>query len=418
MLTEAGVAGWTAIGVAPNVFADLGDSDDDAVRALVRLRDVLAQKGNLRAAVAFTSAVYRRKVQRLGEQHPDALLELGAMGALVDKAGRTEDATKMLEQAWTGLRSTAGGRDLRLAVVAGNLGVHYLKIGLPMKAEQTLEVAPRIRRDVAPESTGQVAAQLGELLLRREKADEALPLLQEAWDRTRTQYGPSDKRSVARARTLAGVLVRLGREKEAIPVLRIALAAAIEEGDLETKARLGFQLGCALDSNGQREEATRFVDESVRYTRQAGDPHPDLPTRVATYARMVARSGWGVEAEGLLREALEAEIRLYGDDSAEVGARYATLGHIASQVGRRREALGWLEAGMSILRRTAGDAHPQTRFAVDQLARLWIAEAHDAVKRRDHGGAREILMRTRPMVLAVLGPKHHTMVEIESFHLV
>jgi tetratricopeptide (TPR) repeat protein len=424
VLDEAELAGpWEAwLETVPPVYLDVGDlpAAEQGDRLLVQLREYLSQSGQLRAAVALTRALVRRRVSALGDEHPDTLAEVGALGALADRAGKTAEASQLLERAFQGLRSVAGGRDLRLAVVASNYAWHHLRIQQPIKAEQCLEQALRIRREAAPETTGPVAAQLAELLIRRGRVEDALPLLTEAWERYRDMYGVRDPRTVARAQTLASLLVAEGREAEAIPVMRVVLEAATRSDDGEARAQAAFQLGVALENAGKREEAMRLVEDALRWSRDHGSaagPHPELSTRLSQVSRMVLRRGRPQEAEGLLMEALEADRRTYGEASAEVAVRYANLGHLCAQLGRRPEAMGWLEPAASLLRSNLGDEHPHTRFAVEELIRLWIEEGKDGVRRRDYRYARDVLIRARDLARPVFGDKHWTIAEIRKFNL-
>lgn len=420
VLSEAELAGWGAVLAGmPAAWLEVGEGSPPVLgeRLLANLREHVSQTGNLRAAIALTRALVRRRIASLGEEHPDTLAEIGALGALADRAGKVAEAGQMLERAYTGLRSVAGGRDLRLAVVAVNLAWHHLRMNAPIRAEQCLEQAWRIRQDVAPETTGSVAAQIGELLVRREKPEEAIPYLQDAWERYRDQYGTTDPRTVARARTLAAVLTALEREVEAIPVLRVVHEAALRDDDAEKRAAVQFQLGKALETAGKGEEAWRLVEEAVRWTREHGDPHPELPARLGALSRMQVRRGRPMDAEGLLKEALQADTLLYGPSSPEVAARYANLGVLCIQTGRAHEAIGWLEPAAKLLRGTLGDAHWQTRFAVEALVQLWVEMARTAVKERDHGYAREILMAAQEIGVG-LGEKHRLMAEIRKFGLI
>ncbi len=422
LLAEADLpASWPrALAGVPAEWLDIPDDIEPEAQGeqlLFYIREYFSQQASLRPALATTRALAKLRVARLGDSHPDALVELGALGALADRAGRLAEAEPLLVRAYEGLRSVAGGRDVRLAVVAQNLAWHWLRVNKPVQAEQCLEQAYRIRRDVAPATTGAVAAQIGELLVRREKHAEAVPYLQEAWERYRDEHGESEPRAVARARTLAVILIGLDRDVEAIPVLRVVFAAATREGDPARRATLAFQLGSALENVGHREEALRLVEESVRWTRDAGDPHPEFATRVSSLSRMLLRRGRPTESEGLLQEALEADLRINGDASSEAAVRYAQLGHFYAQQGRVAEAMGFLEPASSVLRSTLGDEHFQTRLATEVLVGLWIDLARAAASKRDHREARDLLRRADALARAVLGPRHHTVVTIAEFGL-
>ncbi len=419
LLAESGFSeGWSSVlsEVHPDWLAvDHADEHQQADLLLVYLREYYSQIGELRVAIAITRALVKSRLAEFGEEHPESLVELGMLGALADRAGRAADATQMLEQAYNGLRSIAGGRDLRLAAVASNLGLHCLRIGQYQRGEQLLEQAFRIQQDLAPETTGALAAQIGELLIRRQRPEEALPYLDEAWQRYVDDFGVSDRRTVARARTLAATLNMLGRGAESIPVLRVVLDAAIAEGDGEQRATVSFQLANALEAAGQREESIRLMNECIRWTRQNGDPHPDLPERLNVLSNMVLSRKRPEEAEGMLREALEAELRLHGEGSTEAAIRYAHLGFLCADQGRRDEAIGWLEPAASILRSNVGDHHFYTRQAVEHLVAMWVEMAREALARVERSYAKDILKRARILAIPVLGARHGLVQAIEEF---
>lgn len=424
LLAEAGLSGTMGDHVAQMpadwLYAE-GDTDEAVGETLlVNLREHFQAYGNLRAAFALTRELMKRRAGRLGADHPDTLSEMSVLGALLDRAGKLDEAGKLLDRAFDGLRSVAGGRDPRLAVAAQNLAHHYLRLEQPIRAEQLLEQAFRILAESAPEQTGPVAAQLGELLVRRQQTAQAVPYLQEAWTRYRDAYGVTDERTVARGRTLAAIYTSLDREADAIPVLRGLYQAAVASQDAEGRASIGFQLGNALENAGFTEESHRLVDESVRWTRaQTVDdqPHPELAARITTWSRMMLRRGRPTEAEGLLLEALEIDRWRHGEGSPEVAVRYANLGHLCAQTGRPSEARGWLEPAAKLLRSTLGDEAWPTRFAVESLCDLWISAAQDLVKKRDHVGARNVLLPAKELALQVLGRDHRVLAEIAKLKL-
>jgi tetratricopeptide (TPR) repeat protein len=423
LFADAGMTGWwgEALGAMPPDWLIVSGSDAERGETLlVNLREHLQGYGNLRAAYALTRELVRLRSLRLGPAHPETLTEVAAFGALLDRANKLEEAGRFLERAYEGLSAIGGGRDPRLAVACQLFALHQLRRGQPIRAETLLEQALGILRESAPEQTGYVAAQLGELKVRRGVTEDALPFLWEAWERYRESYGTKDPRTVTRGRTIAVILGSLGRDAEAIPVLRGLYDAAVANNDAENRAAIGFQLGSALETTGRGEEALRLVDESVRWTRTAGtedEPHPELASRITAWSRMILRRGRPVEAEGLLLEALEIERWHHGEDSPEVALRYAQLGHLVAQTGRRDEALGWLEPAAKLLRSALGDEAWQTKFAVEQLVDLWIATASDLVAGRDQVGARGLLMPARQIAAKVLGPRHRTIEAIDKFNL-
>ena len=227
--------------VPPALIKEL-PQEEPALALLIRLRDHWSKTKNLRAAIATTKALLRLHIEKKGHDAPDTLVELGTMGVLAQKVGKRKEAEKMLVESWSKLRSVAGGRDLRLANAASNLGVFYTAGGDLDKAEPLFLHSYRIRKVVAPETVGTVAAQLAEVRLRLKKVDEALPLLREAWLSYLDNLGPDHPLTAARAQTLANVLNKLKLYREAAPVLREVLRIARIDGDREKVANAGFDL--------------------------------------------------------------------------------------------------------------------------------------------------------------------------------
>jgi len=405
--------------------ADLGRSWDDVVAGLpdavfattppgphprgelwlARLRDHWARAGQLRPAVAATRGLVRRRAARLGEDHPDTLLEVGALGALAERAGRGEDAGRLLEQAWRGLRSTAGGRDLRVAVVAEHAGAHYLRAEAFHDAEIAFEQAWRIRKELAPGTQAAVAGHLGDLWVRKGRVADAIPLLQESYELNRDKLGRQHARSLARGQALANALAQVDRDDEAEPVLRDLLAEARGSGDRSRVAVTAFQLGVALYRQRREEEGFRTIQESIQLTRELPAAHAALPHRLSVWSRLIRARGHVEESVGVLLEAIEAEKELHGDDGPEVAMRYVELSELLVQLGRGDEALGWLDPAVALLRGSVGDQHRFTWKAAELLGNLLYAKAEHASRMGDRDTARE-LKAIGSGLMPVLGPSH------------
>ena len=389
----------------PPVCLEPPDDAADSLEWILRTtRDFFSSRKMWRAAIALTRAVLKLRVARVGNEHPDSLVELGALGALADRTGRTEEARRMLTEAWEGLRSHAGGRDLRLAVVSANLGNFELRQGRREAGIARLDQAWRIRKEVAPKTSGLLAAQLAELRADDKDLEGAVELLQDAWAALKERHGLAHPRVLRVGALLAEGLIRAQRPLKAEPVLRAVYQGQLELGDPEAINEAKFQLAEGLFAVNLQEEAYRTLEQVIVWTRSAGDPHPLLPERLSTWARVLIvnrrRPGEGEQA---LYEALEVESRLYGDNSPQVAARYAAIGHLIAQAGREDEALGYLDSSSSLLRSTRGDHHPQTVLAVGYLVQLLTKRAHDAIGRHDFDLARAYAARAREVAPPVLG---------------
>ena len=382
-------------------------SEDPAVALLTMCRDMWSRV-DLRLATAMTRGLLKIHIERHGKDHPDALVELGALGALAQRAGRVEEGAALLEEAWTGLRSVVGGRDIRLAIVAGNLGLYYAKIGDLSQAEHLLDQAYRVRKRVAPTSIAKVAAQLGEIRLRLGKTEEGLDDLRAAWLCSLDSVGETHPQTVKYSITLARGLNRAKLYRESTPLWRDLYRLAVDSNNPEKIAEIGFYLGMALYRTHHKEEARRRINESVRWTRAASEQtvHPKLPERLTFLAALEIDQRRIYEAEGLYREVIEAEIRLHGDDSPEVARRYAALGRLLGQMGRIDEAVGYLESAASLLLSTIGPRQESTRAVVAAAVGVLTQKAEQSVAEGDKEGASQILGHALQLAGPVIGFDH------------
>jgi len=113
-----------------------------------------------------------------------------------------------------------------------------------------------------------------------------------------------------------------------------------------------------------------------------------------------SRSG---EAEGLLLEAMESECSLHGEVSLPTGERHLQLARYYFGVDRRAEAVGRLEAGVSVLRSVRGDEDHRVRRIVGEFVDVLQEDIQAAVKSRDFELARAIVRSARRVSNDVLG---------------
>jgi tetratricopeptide (TPR) repeat protein len=397
-----------AVATLPDALFQVSD-DTPPLTLLTLARDLWSRQGDLRMATAVTRGLIGVSIARLGREHPDTLTQLGALGALAQRAGRIDEGATLLEEAWDGLRSVVGGRDLRLAVVAGNLGLHYARTGQYAEAEHCLQTALKIRQAVAPHTVAMVAGQLGEVRLLMGHTDEGLDALDIAYLADFDHLGEHHPTTLRRMFQLALALSNAGRYRRAVPLWRTADGIAREAGNAERIAQVGFELGRALLYDHKREEGIRRMREALQWTRRASSPdrpHPELANRLAAWAQHDIDSRRPHEAEELLREAVDVETTLSGVASARTARRQAALGRLLAQMGRLDEALGYLESAASLLLSTEGPESSATVAALEGTLGLIAAKAEQLVTARDREGASAMIVHAIQLGGPVLGFDH------------
>ena len=412
VLSRAGLTpDWGAVlAPIPDVMlaAPSGPEDPGEV-LLARMRDLFVQAGHARIGLVLGEELVQVKMDRYGETDRGALMALARLGGMYDDHEMHGDAREALETAMAGLSTDQPTLDQ--AMVSEALARHYRATDEPHLAERCLSRAVRLLRIVAPDKLGLVAAQLAELQIEDERDEEAVPNLELAWRTLERVQGADHPQTLDRASLLGPLLNRLDRHEDAVEVMRPLWRHMARSEDLEERAAVAYEFGRALDATGVREEAHRLIEIAVRWSRSAEDedglPHPTLPTRLATWARLAEERGRPDEAEGILLEAMEAERNLFGPGSPEVGLRHAAIGDLYYRMGRLDDAVGWFDAGVSLLRSELGDQHEVTGVVAERLVDLLLEKADYSYEvLRDPELGSEFIEQGKWITLDILGPSH------------
>lgn len=417
LLAEGGKPSWEeALAPLPDALFAVPGGKNPGLTLLTLARDLWNRAGDLRMATAATRGLMGIYVQANGTEDPDALVELGALGRLAQRAGRVEEGASLMEQAWTGLRSVVGGRDMRLAVVGGNLGLHYARTEALEDAEHLLEIAYRIRKRQAPETVATVAGHLGEVRLRRGKVEDALEVLRDAWMCTLDRHGEDHPKTIGKALVLAKALNQTQKYRESAPLWRDLHAYAKKRGDPLQIARMGFNLGQALYRTHKKEEAIRLLDDALRLARarwDAGEDVADLPDWLSFRAQIEIDERRPSSAEGIYLEAIEIEKQLSGEDGAATARRYVTLGSLIGRMGRLDEGMGYLDSAASLLKSQLGTQHPWTRTATEATLEL-LATKIDQVAKVDRHTASALAHHGVHLGGSVLGYDHGAVRRVQA----
>ena len=400
-----------------NVPAKLLVDTDDALSLLRNLRDHWLSVGMHSPALSSTQLLLATARRQLGDDHLITLSEVAKMGLVFLQSRRGEDGILLLQTAWYSLNEQLEHADPMRITIAGALGNALAEQGSWDQAQDFLHHALAVQRQHNAVEGWPLASQLALAYDALEKRREAIPLHKEAWLGAKTLLGDGHPRTLTEACVLGQALLNEDRASEAVFALQQAVEWSQKGGHGELQAQARFLLGQANLEFGQNEVATRLIEWSVRWSRDAGDahmPHEKLPERLTLLASIELERGRQESAEGILREALEAERRLYGEDSVQVALRYAGLGALALKTQRIDEAMGWLEVGISLLRSTVGDNDPRTRNAVIVQVDLILHLAESAAKRRDRAQFLDWLVRAEAVAVPVLGADDTRVIQIRQ----
>ena len=256
-----------------------------------------------------------------GAESPGVGASQTELAQLLDNQGKLKEAEEMLRSSITILErdSIVQAKPLSLSwSVLGNVfqqGGRYPDAEAAYRRALTLAAFDTASRPRRPE----MLANLGTVLGRQAKIDEATTLLREAVDLSRAQNGTEHPMTATMLNNLAATLAEGGDFPGAEPAYREALA--------------------------------------IRRARFEA-PHPAIAVSINNLADLLMSKKDPAGAEPLFKESLAMRRALFGDKHPAVGIGYTNLAMAQMRLGHRADALGNFQQALSTLLATLGPNHP------------------------------------------------------------
>jgi len=328
-------------------IALLGANDPLIAQAYARLASNLEDQGRWPEAETL-----RSKAVALFERQPRAEVDTGAMGMAISGLARNQQQQGRIEEA-----TTTAYRAFSI---------------LKEKGDDSL--------DAAWGYTG-----VGSVLMAQEAYQRARIFYRPALEIRRRLLGERDPDTATSYNNLGTVLARLGRIDEALPLLRQALSAreAVDSVGSMT-AQSALNLGIALDMNGRSALATPYL-ERARAILRARDGEGSVPVAAADNALGLNAYHLGqlTDAERRLRSALRVRVQKLGRRHADTGESYANLAVVLDTRDRHEAAWPLHNTGLAIRMAASG---PAALGVADSLANR--GACYRALSRTGHATAR------------------------------
>jgi tetratricopeptide (TPR) repeat protein len=330
---------------------------------------------------------------------------LGEMIGATDfiEAGRRLTTEAVLDRAVAGIGERFADEPLAEAAVRHLIGQSYASMSELEKAEQQLQLAFEIRREVlGPEHAETLASahSIGETLRAGFRWDEAEAVLREVVNARARILGDDHPDTLWSMSVLARVLNVQKDLDEAAALARRAhegLVAWLGEGDVRA-LQAKYVWTASLVRRGRLDEAEQSHYEGLETARRAlGEEHwltLELTRELGAFL-WALRGDWAA-AEPLLVSALQTNRRLFGDDDHTTLHWMWTYGWFLVQRGdevEKGEAL--LRRGAEGLRRVLGDRHPKTCLAIVHLAELELRRGRYAEAAALNRNVLEVYRETR-----------------------
>ncbi|MGD2116373.1 MAG: serine/threonine-protein kinase [Acidobacteriota bacterium] len=199
----------------------LGPDHPEVLSAQNSLANILRYHGELAEAEALYRKTLAAKRRVLGREHPDVAYALNGVGVCLKARGRPEEAEPFIREALEMRRKLLGDDHPAVAVSLNNEANVLRQLGRLDQAERHARESLRLARKHFSGSPYEAypLTGLAEILLAREKPEEARPLLERALELRRRVMDP-DAPLLARTESAYGAcLTGLGRHREAEELL-------------------------------------------------------------------------------------------------------------------------------------------------------------------------------------------------------
>ncbi len=225
---------------------------------------VLRDRGQVEAAVQLLQDTLPQRIAISGADHRETGVFHNDIGVMLVAAGRPDEAMPSFRSALAVWRASGLETSPDALNTLNNLAAIEVLSGRPGQAEPLFRRAVEIRRQFYGPSaaTAALLSNFGKTLVQLDRAEEAVPILQEAADMARSTAGTGSLHFASATAGLSEALVEVGRTDEA--------AAIAEAGLNDVRAALGpdhpgvgvaaVGLGRARAAQGQDAEADALLD--------------------------------------------------------------------------------------------------------------------------------------------------------------
>ncbi|WP_084253475.1 CHAT domain-containing tetratricopeptide repeat protein [Sphingomonas pituitosa] len=358
-------------------IVDEANAVSNLAGAQKRLGRMAEAEANYRRSNELSLVIY-------GADAPDTAVGYDNLGIFLDENGRHSEAETLHRRAIAIGERTLGAEDPYLlrwyTSLAMNLGYQgrYAE-GLAIQ-QKVLDIRRRISpgsRDVSRSLyyTGTILEALG-------RDEEALPMMREALAIVEKTMPPESPAIGAAMQNLADSLLRASRASEAIPLLqesaRILGKASLPVGEAHSQALLGK----ALADSGRYGESIEVLRPAIAKLRQiSGNDYRKAAEHEFWLANALLRTGNKDEGSRLLLQSLDHDRHLLGPQHPDFALSLARTGDILTEQGDAQAALPLLEEAVKLADATLPSDHTIRIRAAAALGRaLYATNAGDPAR--------------------------------------
>lgn len=343
---------------------------------LTELALAFHQSGDFEAADRTIRQAMRLSEQRLTTHSKEYGQMLTSLGRVKHQMGDLASARKFLEQSLTLNRSLLGPNDPVIAEILQSLSNLYMWENEWEAAERAAREAHAGYSQSYPERhPDRVLSQttLADVLLARNKIDEAEPLLHESLESQRLLYGESSSQVATIYDSLANVKRAQGLPKEAEQFARKALDS--QSKSLGENHYMTAYFHSALASHLMKRSEYREAEEHLRrslevYAKTLPPDHQYVASSEHMLGELMLNTRRLKDAEALLSAAMHRWRRTKASE-ARVARSASALGEALYRMGRAQEAEHYLVQGYTVLAADESTSSEERIKARERLSRFY-----------------------------------------------
>ncbi|MCB9864566.1 MAG: tetratricopeptide repeat protein [Phycisphaerales bacterium] len=350
----------------------------DLLVDMFRIPDPDIGRGRTITARQLVDAAVERVNRELGDEPIVRARLLAALGDSYHSLGLFDEAVTVHETALGLLRANDTDTE-RIADVELSRAESLRRLGRLEPAREAYKNAIRImgeRHGMDDPHVLNMLRGLADIVLQEGDSAAAIPIMADVVERMR-QQGDHREGLVAALNSLSGLLCSVGRGREAIPLMREAIAAqtlVAPEGSLVT-AKLQANLAWLLVQTDALDEAEPLVLAAQVYRERVLPPgHPDFASSSQTLGTIYLKRDRANDAEPPLRAAVALRERYASSrEDPDLAECRMLLGDCLCRIDRWAEGSALLESGCDALLRRP---EPLVDALIPAIARM--AEHIDA----------------------------------------
>ncbi|MCP4247420.1 MAG: tetratricopeptide repeat protein [bacterium] len=325
-----------------------------------------------------TALQIRRRI--LGDEHPQTLGSLHALGVMLQRARKPDESESLLRQAVEIRRRVLGGEHSDTLWSMCELGCVLGNQSKIVEAEKLLRSTIDTSRRVLGDEDGCTLWSMGQLayiLWNQGEFTEAETLLREALQTYRRVFGEEHTNTVWTLINLAFQLESQDKDVEAEKLHRQTLEIRRRVLGPEHGMTVGSMVNVAgsLRGQGSYVEAEKLLRQALEIERRVrGHEQPDTLSIMSRLASNLRQQGKYTEGNTLHRQTLEIRRRVLGDEHLHTLASMGHVSYFLRLQGNYAEAERLLRQMVDGHRRLQGEEHAYTVSSLSGLVDVLRAQ--------------------------------------------